>query len=546
MNKMTDKLEKVEWDVIVIGTGMGGATLGYALAKAGKRVLFCEKGKSHLNGNSLKGYYAENFLTRPENSRLKESEIMSRAGRWCDEIEDISSSRNHVFIPFIGSGTGGSTALYGMALERFYTSDFVPRQNYPDAKETTLPEKWPVSYNELKPYYEAAEKLFRVRGTGDPLKENEFFDHLLPLPSITPTAKELYDFFCSKGLHPYRLPLACEFVSGCECCQGYLCNKNCKNDSSKVCLEPALIEFGAILLDECKVLKLDATRNEVTGVTCYWRGRELTLQGAIIVLAANALETPRILLNSASKIWTKGLANDSGLVGRNLMRHFVDLYVIRPKTKQEFSVSLKELAFNDFYFSGGQKFGTVQSFGSLPSANVLVEGIEKELRKGLLPLAGSVFKLFKPFVNFLLDRFFSKRIILASIMEDLPYIDNFVALSNKTDYLGRRNIVLKYQIREYDRKRIEAFRRKLSKILKPYRVILLKQAEKNERVAHACGTCRFGIDPKKSVLDKYNRAHEFSNLYVIDSSFFPSSGGTNPALTIAANALRVADHINNR
>lgn len=164
--------EKREWDIIVIGTGMGGAVLGYALAKAGKSVLFVEKGKSHFNKNiSLKGDFAEHFFSRLENSQLSQKEILARSGRWNDKIKDISNARSHSFIPFIGSGTGGSTALYGMALERFFPSDFVPKQNYPDAKETALPDKWPISFDELRPYYEAVEKLFRVRGTGDPRKK---------------------------------------------------------------------------------------------------------------------------------------------------------------------------------------------------------------------------------------------------------------------------------------------------------------------------------------------------------------------------------------
>ena len=128
-------------------------------------------------------------------------------------------------------------------------------------------------------------------------------------------------------------------------------------------------------------------------------------------------------------------------------------------------------------------------------------------------------------------------------MEDLPYRDNLMALSDNMDSMGRKRTVIKYRIKEQDRTRIEFFRKEVSRILKPYPFMLIKQAENNQRIAHVCGTCRFGEDPKESVLDSNNRAHGIANLYIVDSSFFPSSGGTNPALTIAANALRVADHI---
>lgn len=537
--------EKREWDVIIVGTGMGGAVLGYTLAKAGRRVLFCEKGKSHLNGNSLKGDYAENFLTRPETSRLKEPEIMSRAGRWSDEIEDVSTDRSHSFIPFIGSGTGGSTALYGMALERFFPSDFVPRQNFPDAKETTLLEKWPISYSELQPYYEAAERLFRVRGTPDILRGDISSSHFLLPPPLSSGSQDLFDFLVSKGMHPYRLPMACEFVSGCECCQSYLCDRDCKNDGARICLTPAVFEFGAQLLDECEVIRLESMQDRISGVICYWRGRIITLRGGIVVLSAGALETPKILLNSASPAWPNGLANDSDMIGRNLMRHFIDLYAIVPKTKRNFSTNFKEIAFNDYYTYRGQKFGTVQSFGAMPPASVLVVDIGKKLKRGKLPVFGSLFKYVRPALRYLLTRIFSGRIILATIMEDLPYKENRVALSDETDKFGRRRLLLRYKIHDYDRSRIEVFRKEISRLLDPYSFMLIKQAENNERIAHACGTCRFGQDPKESVLDINNRAHGVSNLYVLDSSFFPSSGGTNPALTIAANALRVADHLIN-
>jgi choline dehydrogenase-like flavoprotein len=355
---------------------------------------------------------------------------------------------------------------------------------------------------------------------------------------LSPVSEELKGFFLSKGLHPYPMPMACEFVSGCQCCQGYLCEKNCKNDSTRICLEPALTQYGAQLLDECEILKLEATRKNVTGVVCLWRGRKLTLRGAKFVLAAGALQTPKILLSSVSSEWLNGLANESGLVGKNLMRHLIDLYAIFPKKRYELSGNLKELSFNDLYILNGQKFGAVQSFGPMPHASVITEKMEQDLCNSSFSWSASLFKLIKPVIKTLFARIFSQCIIFAATLEDLPYRDNMVQLVDN-------RISLKYRISEHDRIRLKTFREELRKIFKPYRFILIKQAENNERIAHICGTCRFGINPEESVLDAYNRAHRLSNLYVVDSSFFPSSGGTTPALTIAANALRVADHIIN-
>jgi choline dehydrogenase-like flavoprotein len=532
-----------KWDVIIVGTGVGGATLGYALAKAGKRVLFCEKGRSHLDvPNVLLGSYAESFFPEPEVPQPQHGSILSKAGRYNELIEDRSQSRSQSFIPFIGSGTGGSSALYGMALERFFPSDFSPRRNHPDAPETTLPEEWPITYETLAPYYKAAEQLYRVRGTEDPLRGEEAAGHLLQPPPLTAGSHELFDFFKNNGLHPYRLPLACEYVPGCECCQGYLCAKNCKNDSARICLKPAISQYGARLLDECNVLTLEASRDKVTRLICSWRGNRVTLRAQVIVLAAGALETPAILLRSSSEIWPEGLANDSGMVGRNLMRHHINLYLVTPKTLGPQDNRQKELAFNDLYQADGNKFGSVQSFGRLPPAPLLAVSMEQDIRNGKLPWVAPLFKLITPLVKPVLNRLSNHNIVLATIMEDLPYEDNRVRYLPPIGDRGPR-LTLNYHIRTYDAERIRTFNTMMIKILKPYRPKLIKQAENNQRLAHACGTCRFGSTSEESVLNPYNRAHNLSNLYVVDGSFFPSSAGTNPSLTIAANALRVADHL---
>lgn len=538
------EIAKQQWDVIIIGTGMGGATLGYALAQTGQRVLFCEKGKSQLsNRQATRGTYPELFFPYPQAPKPEHRDILSCAGRYCDEIEDHTLTRPRPFIPFMGSGTGGSSALYGMAMERFFPADFEPKRNYSMAPDTTLPAQWPISYTELAPYYKAAEDLYRIRGTVDPLREFEPREPLKSPPPLTSLGSEIFYFFQKKGFHPYRLPMACEFVPGCRCCQGYLCDRNCKNDSSRLCLEPAISIYGAELLDECEVLRLESTRTKVTGVICSWRGKEMTLRGKIIALAAGALESPGILLRSNSTSWPQGLANDSGLVGRNLMRHYTDLYVLSPKARAKLDNRYKEFAFNDFYYVNGKKLGTVQSFGRLPPASALAAVIEKDLQDGPLPWTAALFKLVKPLVTRFINQKMEKGIILATIMEDLPYADNRIRLAPDSNRHSGIRLRINYKIHSHDRERIKVFRTLMKETLKPYRFMKIKQAENNQSLAHVCGTCRFGTDPKESVLNVNNQAHGLDNLYVVDSSFFPSSAGTNPSLTIAANALRVATYL---
>jgi len=532
-----------EWDFIIVGTGMGGATLGHALAQAGQSVLFLEKGRSHINGDvALTDDYAESFFPKLKDPQSEEITTLAAAGRYTEELEDVSGPQPRSFIPFIGSGTGGSTALYGMALERFFASDFSPRQYYPEAKKSSVPASWPVKYDDLLPFYEAAEQQYRVRGTPDPMRGADEANYLPPPPFI-PVNQALYDCLRHQGLNPYHLPMACEQVQDCQSCQSYLCNKNCKNDSSRICLAPALTQFGARLLDECEVIRLESTRSDVSSIVCMHRGRELTLRARKYVIAAGALETPRLLLNSASSIWPNGLANDNNLVGKNLMRHYIDLYALFCGERVKRNSRVKELAFNDLYLRDGKKLGSVQSFGFLPPEAMLAEQIARDLREESGRLPAAAFNLVKPIARFALKQLFSRALILATTLEDLPYEQNRVMLSNQTDRQGRKRLQIKYTVRDNEQVRINTFRQEMKTILKPYRYMLLKQAENNQRIAHVCGTCRFGLNPQTSVCDANNKVHALDNLYISDSSVFPSSGGINPSLTIAALSLRLAHHL---
>ena len=531
-------LERRRWDVIVIGTGMGGATIGYALAASGLDVLFCEKGRRLIDGDGvLRGDYPEASadwsLMSPGNRRAH----LAAGGRYSEDLEDLSGGTARRFVPFIGSGAGGSTALYGMGLERLFPIDFTPEKGHPEAGESTLPATWPITYADLEPYYRAAERLFLVRGEADPRRAGETFGLRPPPGPLSPGARELHHFLSSKGLHPYRMPLACEGLDGCQCCQGFLCPRDCKNDAARVCLTPAISRFGAHVLDECEVVRLEASSHAVERVQCSWRGEPLALRGDVVVLAAGGLATPKILLQSASPLWPTGLANRSGLVGCNLMRHHIDLYIVFQDARDPHSAQHKELSFTDFYWTDGEKLGAVQGFGAIPPPAVTLAEAEEHLRQGRGYWALPALRLARPLARRLFSTLFDGRVVLATTLEDLPYRDNRVTLSSSGSF------ALTYRVREYEAARMARFRERMATVLKPYRFLRLKQAASNRRIAHVCGTSRFGNDPKSSVLDYTNRAHDVDNLYVVDASFFPASGGTGPALTIAANALRVAEYI---
>lgn len=531
-------LQASAWDVLVVGTGMGGSTLGWSLARAGRRVLFLERGKNTLPGtpDTIRDGQPElGFKPADLADPAAMDRALRRAGRCVEPILDATSAKTIRFTPFIGNGTGGSSALYGMVCERLFPNDFTPRSQHPAAAEATLPEAWPIRYGELLPWYVQAESLYRVRGTPDPLRPDDREAHLLAPAPLTPANQELFEFLADQGLHPYQLHMACEQHPDCQTCQSYLCPRDCKNDASKICLAPALERHGAALLPECAVTHLEASRSAVSKVHCTWRGERLALAARHVVLAAGALVTPILLLHSRSPDWPHGLGNDHDLVGRNLMRHCIDLHVIWPRWNQRITGQVKEVGLNDFYQTNGQKLGTLQSAGPVPPFALLANQTGW-VAKGLRGLA--------PVLVPLWERYLYRAVALAAIMEDLPYHDNRVLPDRPPSDGALPGVRLEYRFRDGARAKI--FRRLVGGALKKYRPFSFHASGDNKPIAHVCGTCRFGDDPRTSVLDRDNRVHGLRNLTIVDSSFFPSSGGLNPSLTVAANALRVAKVLNER
>ncbi|MGO9159087.1 GMC oxidoreductase [Mycobacterium sp.] len=530
--------ERVVWDVIVVGSGMGGGMLGYRLARSGRKVLFVEKGRSTLPGTpgTIRSAIPELAEPRAYRSAAAYYDALARAGRSTDEIEDISGRFPKRFVSFIGSGTGGSSALYGMVCERFFVRDFTPRQDFTDPGDSTVPEAWPISYEQMAPWYAEAEKLLGVRGQADPLRPESAEVGLPAAPPFSAHNQALVNYLAGRGLHPYHLPMACDYTEGCATCQDYLCDRSCKYDAGRNGVLPAVAEHGAQLLAECRVVRLEADRTQVRQVICERRSDMLALRAKVVVLAAGALATPVLLLNSRCGEWPRGLANGSDWVGRNLMRHLLDPIEIWPHPDYKTTAANKEIGLNDFYFWEGQKYGTVQSFGPVPPMQWLTNRPDRR---------GKALRLMRPAVRQIYKRIFTGALVLGAMTEDLPYLDNRVLPYDRPSLDGRQRLRIQYRLHPSEIERRAAFLRQLKEVLQPFRNMPLGGGgEGNTNLGHVCGTCRFGTDPKTSVLDPQNRAHEVDNLYVVDASFFPSSTGLNPSLTVAANALRVAAHVN--
>jgi choline dehydrogenase-like flavoprotein len=500
---VSQDLQRILWDVIVVGTGPGGAAAGWALTAPGRRILFVERGPDLRKGDALRGQMAESlrgFRRLPPAASLHH---LAQCGRLTESIED--AARGDRFLPQLGCGTGGSSALYGMAFERMFPSDFEGR--------------WPFSYDEIRPWYEVAERLFRVRGTPDPLR-GEPVTHLLEPPSLSPSNRAIFDALRTQGLHPYRLHLACERLPGCTMCQGYLCGAEtpCKNDASRICLEPALAVEGNALLAGTEVTSVEAEGRSIRIV--HARGPDgsgLQFRGRIVILAGGALSTPRILLQSR-------VGNESGLVGRCLMRHAIELFILRKAPRPESPPDAKELGLNDYYCNDGRRLGSIQSFGLPPTLDYLRNQPGFNIWRCMGPLAGA------------LARRFSGTPIIATIVEDAPDPENGVAIAG-----GAWRI--RYRLGSEDDKRRQALRAQVLRIFGRFGPVRGRGTDDRKGLGHVCGTCRMGGDPHSSVLDRWNRVHDFDNLYVTDASCFPVSAAVNPALTIVSNAFRAAEQM---
>ena len=520
--------EEGDWDVVVVGTGMGGSTLGYALARKGRRVLFLERGK-FLHSGPLD---APDLPPGP----MSEEDQRLHTGWWPDRLQGTTTFGKADFYAPLGCGSGGTTGHYGAQLERFARTDFSPKENFPSVEGTNLPDHWPVSYETMVPYYREAESLFRICGTQDALNNDEGASLRAP-PPLGERDQALHNSFMDLGLHPYRAHVGYEYVPNCyECTE--ICPKRCKKEAGEVCLMPALSEFGAQILPECEVEELVSDHGRVSAVRARRHGKEIVIRARTVVLAAGAYMTPQLLLKSTSAAWPEGLANRSGMVGRNLMLHTSDFVALDTPQWLSPDGPRKTLALNDFYFDNGHKLGTFQTVGFpfesqfiLAYLRHMADADRRWWRKITNPMLPSAAQ-FAP-------KLFTRSTMFATIVEDLPYSHNRITL----DRSSKNGMRFEYEYTKELKWRNAYFRKRIRETFSHKHRVRVLSGKNNINYGHVCGTCKFGDDPATSVLDSNNRAHDLDNLYVVDASFFPSSGGTNPSLTIAANALRVAEHI---
>lgn len=510
-----------DWDVIIIGSGMGGGVAGRRLAEQGLSVLYLEKGPA--------GYRTEHQSMSPE---LHDPQARLLRGYWPTQLHARVNNRDSRFFAPLGSGVGGSSVFYAGALERPALHDFESTADLPHPTGG-----WPVDYAGFRAYYDEVAELMQVCGTPDPLSGEQGHPPLRPPPEASEgEARLMADWTDALGLHPYRQHMSFRLLPGCKLCLGMKCPRLCKMDGRSGGVEPALATGNAALLDRCEVRELRASDGRVTGVIVRRDGTEQTLTARAYVLAAGALSSPRLLLASRS-LSPDGLANSSGWVGRGLMFHLREVFAVWPKRGEGYEGTGRTMSLRDFYTVEGQRMGLVQSLGFDASYGIIAQHLKSVYDRSAL----GRFPRMRRFMNvpaLIGSRVLGNAKVFVGLLEDLPYHENRVLPSTGS----QDEISIEYSISDELLERRKLYRRALKRAFRSRRILLLGNSPDLE-FGHSCGTLRFGNDPRTSVLDADCKAHDLENLYVADASFMPTSTGVNPSLTIAANALRVADRL---
>jgi choline dehydrogenase-like flavoprotein len=507
------------YDVIIIGTGAGGGTLAHRLSPTDKRILLLERG---------------DFVPREKDNWSSRAVNVAAKYHTKEVWKDNAGAPLH---PHTNYYVGGNTKFYGAALFRLREADFGELIHSGGVSPA-----WPIGYEELEPYYTEAERLYHVHGERgvDPTDPWASAEYSYPAVRHEPRIQELHDHLVQRGLRPFHVPLGIMLDQDdphasrcirCETCDGFPCLIGAKSDAHIVCVEPAIARSNVTLLTNAKVTRLEtsASGREVTGVVVERFGHTETYSADIVVSACGALNSAALLLRSANDRHPRGLANGSDVVGRHYMGHINSVLLAISKTPNP-TVFQKTLGINDFYF-GDDEF-------SYPMGHISFVG-----KLDAIALSAGA----PPFVpNMTLDIMAQHSLDFWLTSEDLPDASNRVTLDRDG------HIVLSYTPNNGEgHKRLI---RKLEYLLQHIdghahlvpRNLFVGNRIPLAGVAHQNGTIRFGRDPKTSALDVNCKAHEVDNLYVVDGSFFPSSGAVNPALTIMANALRVGDHLRER
>ncbi len=485
-------------DVIIIGSGIGGATMAAALSSSGRRVLVLEKGdhlRPSVHDRDAHAIFAKGHY-RPDE-------------QWLD-------GQGRAFNPGNYYNVGGNSKFFGAVFLRFRAQDFEPIRHMGG----TTP-GWPITYDELEPFYGEAERLYQVRGQAgedptDPPRSTDFAHG--PVPD-EPPIRDLRERAKAAGLHPASLPLGVDLDRWLARAKtpwdAFPDTAGGKLDAERAALETALKSDSVKLRVNSEVARLIVGDDrKVSGVELV-TGEVLT--APVVVLAAGAVQSAALLLRSASDVAPQGVANSSDLVGRHFMNHNCSAVLALHPLRRNDAIYQKTIMINDFYHTGGPKgepLGNIQLLGKI-SGTIL---------KANSSLPG-------PVATWIANR----AVDLYAMSEDLPNPDSRVTLKDG-------QIVLDWKRSNWEAH--QALVAKLKQYLRKmgYPVVLSRPFDRRTP-SHQCGTARMGHDPRVSVVDTTCRSHDHPNLFITDASVLPTSAAVNPALTVAALSLRAAHSV---
>jgi choline dehydrogenase-like flavoprotein len=538
-------LERV--DAVIVGAGASGGVVAHELAHAGLRVVLLERGPQ-LN---VKDFQLHDEMISNSKGHLFPA-FNGLDHRHPREFRHTSADTfQKIFpedgtYPLLAAVVGGGQLFYGALMWRFLPIDFRARSTYGTMEGLTL-DDWPLSYDELEPFYDKAEYTLGVAGEdGDPFAGKRSRPFPLPPVDLQPGDLLVKKAAQRLGYHPFTVPLGIATQKFKDrnpcvrhpCCNGFICEIGAKSTMVTALLPSTLATGNCRLITEAVVKEVTTDgRGRPDGVSYFDKSGKLTNQPTrLVILAASATETPRLLLNSRSRWFPKGMGNQHDWVGRNLMDHIGPSVVglFNEKTSDGIGPG-PGIAINDFYgknpgFAGGGVIYSRTEALPIAFANVRPPGA---------PMWGKAHKKFQ-------RDYFRRQVRLWVPGEARPRFENRVDVSPTVrDAWGIPVSRITHSLHPNDYQLYEFFRTKMVDLLKEAGAteVISRPAGKGGVDAHQCGTCRLGNDPKTSVVNRYGQVHDVDNLFVVDGSLLVTAGGRNPALTIQALAFWSSDYI---
>lgn len=567
--------------VIIVGSGAGGSAAAWALNDLGHEVLVFEKGRNLLPGlgthkgvGSLFGNDEIKMMRAFEN---QDEVLEPRTGRTQDEAAQGVDRSFIGDINDLPTVVGGGTVHWDAKTPRFWKHDFKALSMYGPVPDANVAD-WPLTYDELAPFYDEVEKRLAVQGDRSKMPKRTLEmaprDRDFPMPPNPPmhaglllqqgAAKlgyEAYPF--PQGVHslPHDGHPAC---NSCGFCSGFGCPINARAGAALSFLHHAM-QRGVKLRSRCFVYRVDMSKNGKRALGVSYldaNGHHKKARADIVILAASAIETARLMLLSANAAHPHGLGNRSGQLGRNLMFHF-------------FSLGAGMFDHDVHSWRGPSTTFTIDDFiGPVTGAPAKAVGLPY-LKGGICEVGGGLTLLQEaqlyaagepayglPHKNLMRQSPFRAHVAgLSMVGEDMPQQANVVDLDPKIkDVYGFPVPRITRSPHKFEQAASAYFGPELQAVCQaspgcigaaylPVGIaadagLIGADALAGEAAtAHIMGTARMGTDPAHSVTDPHSRVHEIENLFVGDGAVFPTAGGMNPTLTIMAMSLRMARHI---